>query len=283
MSSSPFTAVRQMTRLAAGVLVLVVAAGYAVATPQPSGDSASKPGRKKPTIVLVHGAWADASSWTGEVQRLQQQGYTVRAVPNPILDLSSDARFVADFLKTIKGPIVLVGHSYGGAVITNAAAEVKNVQALVYVDAITPDVGEGNISLIGDASDLNAPAEELYDSVDYPGAPKGEVLSYLKEKVFLSSFASDLPAKEARVLWAEQRGAAGPAFSEPTRKAAWRTIPSWSFISTGDRIISEQSKKEMATRAGSKVTVFDGGSHLSLISHPGAVTKVIEEAADSVG
>jgi pimeloyl-ACP methyl ester carboxylesterase len=281
MSSSLRSTARYVATLLSLTTAVVVAAGYAVASTDPGGATPTERA-KKPTIVLVHGAWADASSWTGEIERLHKAGYTVRAVPNPILDLSSDAAFVADFLKTIKGPIVLVGHSYGGAVITNAAAKVKNVKALVYVDAITPDVGEGNISLIGDASDLNAPADQLYDEVAYPGAPKGEVLSYLKEKVFLRSFASDLPAKEARVLWAEQRGAAGPAFSEPTKHAAWRSIPSWSFISTGDRIISEQSKKEMATRAGSQVTVFDGGSHLSLISHPGAVTKIIEQAAGSV-
>jgi pimeloyl-ACP methyl ester carboxylesterase len=235
------------------------------------------------TVVLVHGAWADASSWNGEIALLHAAGYTVRALPNPILDLTRDAEGVADFLRTVDGPVVLVGHSYGGSVITNAAAQVSNVRALVYVDAITPDQGEGNIALIGSASDLNAPPETLYDAVAYPGAPEGDTLSYLKKDVFLRSFASDLPADQASLLWAGQRGAAGPAFTTPSAAAAWRTIPSWAFVSTGDRIITGEAKQEMAKRAGSTTTVYEGGSHLSLISHPREVTDVILAAVASLG
>ena len=125
----------------------------------------------KPTIVLVHGAWADTSSWNGEIQILQAQGYTVRAIGNPLENLTTDSTYVADFLKTIDGPIVLVGHSYGGSVITNAAEGIPNVKALVYVDAAAPDVGETNGSLSGADSVLKHKSDdELFDKLPYPGA-----------------------------------------------------------------------------------------------------------------
>ncbi|MEU3186310.1 alpha/beta hydrolase [Streptomyces sp. NPDC006923] len=237
----------------------------------------------KPTVVLIHGAWADTSSWSGEVRLLREAGYPVRAIGNPLRDLTSDSRTVAEFLRTIKGPVVLAGHSYGGSVITNAAAQTDNVKALVYVDAAAPAIGETTGELSGETSALNtSPPEELYDKVPYPGAPSGAADLYLKKDVFLKNFAGDLPAGQAADLWATQRAASSAAFSTPSKYEAWRKIPSWYFISTGDQIITPESEEMMARRAHSKVTKFQGGSHLTLISHPDAVSSVIGSAICSV-
>lgn len=257
----------------AAVLALVLA--LIVASP-----AAAEPGAVKPTIVLVHGAWADTSSWDGEVAALQGQGYDVRAIANPLENLTTDAEYVASFLRTLSGPIVLVGHSYGGSVITNAAEGIPNVVALVYVDAAAPDIGETNGSLSGADSVLKQrPESELFDKLSYPGAPQGAVDLYLKKDIFLAHFGNDLPSEVATRLWATQRAASTAAFDTPSRYAAWRTIPSWYFISSGDQIITPTSEYAMAARAGSHVTTFDGGSHLTLVSHPDAVTAVILEAA----
>jgi pimeloyl-ACP methyl ester carboxylesterase len=246
-------------------------------------DTCLPASQPKPTVVLVHGAWADASSWSGEVATLQAAGYDARAIANPLQDLTTDSEYVADYLKTVKGPIVLVGHSYGGAVITNAAAGMASVKALVYVDAAAPAPGETNGQLSGATSILNTdtPAQ-LFTTTAYPGAPKGQDELYLNEDIFVHNFANDLPASEAEVLWASQRGASTAAFDTPSRAAAWKTIPSWYFISTGDQIITPASELMMAHRAHSHVTVFHGGSHLTLISHPDAVTAVIASAICSL-
>ena len=252
-------------------------------TPTASAPAPSAPNAVKPTVVLVHGAWADASSWNGEVTALQKQGYDVRAIANPLEDLTTDSQYVADFVRSINGPVVLVGHSYGGSVITNAAAGLPNVKALVYVDAAAPDVGETNGSLSGADSVLkHTPEAELFDKLPYPGAPAGAVDLYLKKDIFLHDFGNDLPQDEATRLWATQRAASTQAFETPSKAAAWKRIPSWYSISSGDQIITATSEKAMAERAHSHVTVFDGGSHLTLISHPDAVTAVIDEAIASV-
>jgi pimeloyl-ACP methyl ester carboxylesterase len=246
-------------------------------------DTCLPASQPKPTVVLVHGAWADASSWSGEVATLQAAGYDARAIANPLQDLTTDSEYFADYLKTITGPIVLVGHSYGGAVITNAAAGITNVKALVYVDAAAPAPGETNGQLSGATSILttDTPAQ-LFTTTAYPGAPQGQDELYLNEDIFVHNFASDLPAGEAEVLWASQRGASTAAFDTPSRAAAWKTIPSWYFISTGDQIITPQSELMMAHRAHSHITIFHGGSHLTLISHPDAVTAVIASAICSL-
>jgi pimeloyl-ACP methyl ester carboxylesterase len=247
-------------------------------------DTCLPAGQAKPVVVLVHGAWADASSWSGEAATLQAAGYDVRAIANPLQDLTTDAEYVADYLKTIPGPVVLVGHSYGGAVITNAAAGVPNVKALVYVDAAAPAPGETNGQLSGASSILtkDTPAQ-LFFTTSYPGAPAGASELYLNENIFVNNFASDLPRAEAERLWASQRGASTAAFDTPSKYAAWETIPSWYFISTGDQIITPASELAMAHRAHSHITVFHGGSHLTLISHPDAVTAVIASAICSLG
>ncbi len=228
---------------------------------------------------MVHGAWADTSGWDGEIAALRRAGIDARAVANPLQDLTSDAASLAAFLRTVAGDIVLVGHSYGGSVITNAAAGNPNVKALVYVDAAAPDVGETTAQLSGAGSVLGGDPDALYDTVDAPPAPP---TLYLEKDVFIDSFASSLRPEEATRLWATQRAASTAAFQTPSTAAAWSTIPSWSFISTGDRIITPESQRAMARRAGSKVTEFDGGSHLTLISSPDAVAAVIRSAVCGV-
>jgi pimeloyl-ACP methyl ester carboxylesterase len=247
--------------------------------------STNKPAHQpKPTVVLVHGAWADASSWSGEVRSLQDDGYTVRAIANPVENLTTDAEYVHDFLETIHGPIVLVGHSYGGAVITNAATGLPNVKALVYVDAAAPAPGETNGQLSGADSVLATKSKtQLFTTTTYPNAPAGASELYLNEDVFVHNFANDLPRAEAEQLWASQRGASTAAFDTKSKTATWKTIPSWYFVSTGDQIITPTSELAMARRAHSHVTIFHGGSHLTLISHPAAVTAVIRSAISSVG
>jgi pimeloyl-ACP methyl ester carboxylesterase len=271
-----------------GGLLTVLALGLATTTAPGKADSVAAAtsargnATPKPTIVLVHGAWADASSWNGEVVRLQRDGYVVRAIDNPLRGLTSDAEEVKDFLSTITGPIVLVGHSYGGAVITNAAAGNPNVKALVYVDAAAPDIGETNGQLSGKTSALSADPATWSDSVSYAGAPAGAMQLYLKESIFVHNFAPDLPARTDERLWATQRPAATAAFDTPSSAAAWKTIPSWYVIGMKDQIITPESELAMAHRANSHIMEVPGGSHLTLISHPIAVTNQILAAARSV-
>lgn len=274
------SAIGVLTRLAVLVGSAAVAAALVLGW---SASAPASPIAAKPTVVLVHGAWADTSSWDGEVSALQEQGYQVRAIANPLENLITDSEYVANFLASLNGPIVLVGHSYGGAVITNAATGNPNVKALVYVDAAAPAIGETNGSLSGPDSVLKTrPESELFDRLSHPGAPGGPADSYLKKDIFLHHFANDLPEDVAERLWAGQRAASTSAFDTPSASAAWEKIPSWYFISSGDQIITPASEMAMAQRAHSQVTVFDGGSHLTLVSHPEAVTKVIVQAIASV-
>jgi pimeloyl-ACP methyl ester carboxylesterase len=287
---------------AAVTILLVAAASFAVASagnaparpPARSGAPTESalvhrlttclpPGQAKPTVVLVHGAWADASSWAGEVAVLQAAGFDARAIANPLQNLTTDSEVVAAYLKAIHGPVVLVGHSYGGSVITNAAAGLANVKRLVYVDAAAPAPGQTTGQLSGAASALTKmkPAD-LYFTTANPTSSSGAPELYLKESIFVHEFAGDLPPAEARLLWASQRGASMAAFTTPSTAAAWKTIPSWYFISTGDQIITPASELAMAHRAHSHVTMFHGGSHLTLISHPNAVTAVIASAICSL-
>ena len=260
-----------------------------VASAQTGTAHGGQPGLK-PTIVLEHGAWADASSWAAVIQRLQQAGYTVDAPPDPLRGLTYDAAYLADYLKTITGPIILVGHSYGGAVITNAGTGNPHVKALVYVDAFIPAQGETLLQLINaqPGSCLAGNPANVFTTVTYPGAPAGDVDLYLKTTPdppypgFAQCFANGLPASEAAVLAATQRPLAFSAAATPSGVPAWQTIPSWSVIGTADHALPPAEQLFMSRRAKAHITEIAAG-HLSLISDPGAVTRVIIEAACAVG
>jgi pimeloyl-ACP methyl ester carboxylesterase len=245
-----------------------VTATFAIA-----GVAAAQPA--KPTIVLVHGAFADSSSWNGVVAELQRDGYAVVAAPNPLRGIASDAAYVAAVVKSQKGPVVLVGHSYGGAVISEAAAGAGNVKGLVYVDAFAPDVGE----TLGDIG------------VKFPGAPLGSALAplplangavdlYVRPDQFGTVFAADVPASAASLAAAEQRPVSQAAFTEKATAAAWKTLPSWHIYGSKDMAIPPPALAFMADRAHAKKTVVvPGGSHVTLISHPHEVAALIETAA----
>jgi pimeloyl-ACP methyl ester carboxylesterase len=272
--------------LLAGLAALVlsqIGAGPVAAGPATAGaaraGSATSQGGSKPTVVLVHGAWADSGSWGQVVARLQSRGYTVIAFPTPLRGLPDDSAYLAAFLETISGPIVLVGHSYGGAVITNAATGNTNVKALVYVDAFLPDEGETLGELIGTppGSCVLAPPAEIFDLRPIPGAPPGVVDAYIKQGLFPSCFANDLPAKQAAVLAATQRPGSTLTLGQPSGPPAWAEIPSWALVGTVDRVILPATQLFMAERAGARIVKVKA-SHLSMISQPGAVTRLIVAA-----
>ena len=246
------------------------------ASSQPA--SASPSGVAKPTIVLVHGAWADASSWSQVTERLQKDGYRVLAPANPLRSLDGDAAYVKSILAQEAGPFVLVGHSYGGAVITNAAAGNTDVHALVYVDAFVPDVGEDILHLAGEGSLVPSSIEFKA----YPPFGATDVDIYIKRASFGQTLAGDLSKKEAAVLAVTQRPLSLAAASTPTTAAAWKTIPSWYLLGTKDRTITPAAQRSMAERAGATIEEVKA-SHLSLLSQPGAVTELIEEAAAATG
>jgi pimeloyl-ACP methyl ester carboxylesterase len=242
-------------------------------------------GTTRPVIVLEHGSWADASSWTGVIARLQHDGYTVYAPPNPLRGLPFDSAYLHDFLTedpALQGrPVILVGHSYGGAVITNAAVDAPGVKALVYVDAFIPDQGESLVNL-DSGSCLAGNPTDLFDLVPYPGGPQGDVDSYIKQTVVPNCFATGLPAAQAAVIAATQRPLAVSTLFEPSGPPAWKDLRSWAVIGTGDKVIPPAQQLFMAHRAGANITEVDAG-HLSLISRPQAVADVIEAAARAAG
>jgi pimeloyl-ACP methyl ester carboxylesterase len=270
------------------IAVVLAVAGLVVSASQiaPAGATTfhAAGDRPKPTIVLEHGAWADGSSWTGEVQLLQADGYTVYAPPNPLRGLANDSATLAGFLSTIPGPIVLVGHSYGGMVITNAATGNPNVKALVYVNAFIPTQGETAFGLTAAQPGSCVGSANAFNAVPYPGAPAGDFDTYLKAGPdapypgFAQCFANGLPASQAAVLAATQRPIAFSAGSDPSGVPAWKTTPSWSLIGTADHVIPPAEQLFMSQRAKAHITEIDAG-HLSLISNPGAVTRVIIAAA----
>ena len=237
-----------------------------------------------PTIVLVHGAWADASSWTGVITRLQASGRTVVALPNTLRGVGADAAVIRSYLDTVEGPVILVGHSYGGFVITNAATGAKNVKALVYVDAFIPDEGQPVAALTGQASVLAAAGANptsVFKLVPAPGAPPEVPDTYLLPSVVAESFANGLSAEDQGLIAATQRPASFAAVVEPSGPPAWKDIPSWAIVGTQDRIIVPESLRAMAEHAGAKITEVDA-SHVVMVSQPQAVTDVIMEAVRAV-
>jgi pimeloyl-ACP methyl ester carboxylesterase len=230
--------------------------------------------KSKPTVVLVHGAFADASGWNGVAARLVRDGYPVIAPPNPLRSVSADAAYVASILATLSGPVVLVAHSYGGIVTTNAAAGNPNVKALVYVAAFVPDEGETLVGL-----QTKYPGSRLNEAaLDFRPYGEGLVDGYIKKEVFRDVFAGDLPRATAELMWAGQRPADARTLGEPSGVPAWRTIPSWYLVARNDQVLPAAAQRFMAQRAGSQVREV-AASHVAMISQPGVTAELIERAA----
>jgi pimeloyl-ACP methyl ester carboxylesterase len=234
----------------------------------------------QPTVVLVHGAFADASSWNGVITRLQSEGVPVIAPANPLRGITADSAYLASVIEQIEGPVLAVGHSYGGAVITNAATDAKNVVGLVYVAAFAPDEGEllGAVEAGSKDSVLNsALVNRTYPTAD--GDSAGE--SYIDPAKARDAFAGDLSDEQAALIAATQRPVSEFAFSEPNGPAAWKHLPSWAVVATGDKAAGTDVVRSMAERAGARITEVEG-SHVIMVSQPEAVANVILEAVAAV-
>jgi pimeloyl-ACP methyl ester carboxylesterase len=291
----PFAARLTRPRLFIAAAVLAVA-GLLIAVAGQTGPAHAATGRAvhpraaswhsgpKPIIVLVHGAWADSGSWNGVIWRLQAAGYTVYAPPNPLRGVSYDSAYLADFLSSsaLAGqPVVLVGHSYGGFVITNAATGNPNVKALVYDDAYIPAQNDTLLGLTSaqPGSCLN-PATS-FNPAFYPDPPvTHDVDLYVKQSVFPGCFANGIPGPEAAVLAATQRPLAESVLGETSGPPAWTTIPSWDIIGTADHVLPPAEQLFMAQRAGASITEINA-PHLSMITDPGVVASVIIQAAQA--
>jgi pimeloyl-ACP methyl ester carboxylesterase len=232
----------------------------------------------KPTIVLVHGAWADSSSWNGVVDLLLKDGYNVRALPNTLRSLTADAAVISTYLKTVPGPVVLVGHSYGGSVISVASAHAPNVKALVYVDAFAPDGGESCQSELASAP----PAPKDF-TIDVPTPDGAGTDMYVNAKYFGLVFASAESANVAARLAATQRPFTVRAFTDKAPEAVgWKTIPSWYVIGDADKVIPPDVQLKFATRAKSKIYHVPGGDHPSMIAHPEVTVAAIRDAVNAI-
>jgi pimeloyl-ACP methyl ester carboxylesterase len=238
----------------------------------------------RPTIVLVHGAWADGSSWNRVAPQLRSQGLAVLTPPNLLRGVTADAPYIASFVaQRTSGPVVLVGHSYGGFVITNAASG-GDVRALVYVDAFLPDEGETVFQILGgsgSALDVPDPTTVL-DLVGYPGAPEGDVEAFLKPDTVHEAFAQDLPEDERWLIVESQRPITLSANLAPSGAPAWKSLPSWAVVGTADRTIPPDTQRHMAERAGATVTDAVG-SHVSMVSNPQVSVDAILAAVAAVG
>jgi pimeloyl-ACP methyl ester carboxylesterase len=272
-------------RIIAAAAMTAILGGLLLLSPVPSAHASAGAANRhpRPTIVLEHGAWADASSWNGVIPILQHEGYTVYAPPNPLRSLTGDAAYLAAFLKTISGPIILVGHSYGGAVITNAATGNPNVKALVYIDGFIPAKGDTifGLTFAKPGSCLNAATS--FNVVPLADGIKGDVDTYLKvgsDKTypgFDKCFANGVPARQAAELAAGQRPLALSAGSEKSGVPAWRSIPSWALVGTADHVIPPAELVLMAKDAHAHIQYVDAG-HLSMVSHPTRAASVINDA-----
>ncbi|MGE5595486.1 MAG: alpha/beta fold hydrolase [Hyphomicrobiales bacterium] len=262
------------TALAAGVAGALLPLGVAF---DPSESKASgKSGGQKPTIVLVHGSFADGTSWEQVIERLQARGYNVIAPANPLRSLSGDAAYIRSVLDQTPGPIVLVAHSYGGAVITNAAAGSPNVKRLVYIDGFLPDVGEDALSLVGRDSQVATAIE----GTSYPPFGAHDQEFTIRADVFHDVFSQDLDEKMAGAMWAAQRPTAAATFGEPTTAAAWKTIPASALIGRQDHVVSPDALRSMAERAHASVVEIDS-SHVPMISQPDRVAEFIMESVEA--
>jgi pimeloyl-ACP methyl ester carboxylesterase len=235
----------------------------------------------KPTIVLVHGAFADGSSWNDVIERLQHQGYSVIAPANPLRGVATDAAYLASVVNQLDGPVLLVGHSYAGALITNAATDAPNVVGLVFVAAFAPDTDErlGDVAATSKDSLLGTAQVQR----EYPTGPGGETApEFLVDPArFREVFAADLPAEQAAVLAATQRPVAAAAFSDVSGPPAWKTLPSWAVVATADKAAGSDLVRSMAQRAGAEIVEVDA-SHVVMVSQPQAVTELILKALHAV-
>jgi pimeloyl-ACP methyl ester carboxylesterase len=259
----------------AGLLVLIGAVTMNAAAQTSPQTGAT------PTIVLVHGAFADASSWNVVVEQLQQQGYPVVAPANPLRGVATDSAYIASVVNQIAGPVLLVGHSYGGAVITNAATTTANAVGLVYVAAFAPDEGERLIEIESNSKDsvLNTALVQLQYPTGQGAATAVEFA--INPALFREAFAADLPAEQTAVMAATQRPVAAFAFTEVSGPPAWKRLPSWAVVATGDKAAGSDVVRSMAQRAGADIVEVQG-SHVIMISQPQAVTDLILKAVHLV-
>jgi pimeloyl-ACP methyl ester carboxylesterase len=288
---------RKLVSRVAGLLVATLSVVVAtllvvpiIAGAQVRHVSGERSAGSRPTIVLVHGGFADGSSWDHVISILQREGYTVDAPPNPLRGLPADSAYLASYLQTISGPIILVGHSYGGMVITDAATGNPNVKGLVYVDALEPATGESLEQLTfakpGSCLTGGGDLSNVVNFVTNPSQPAGDYDVYLKVAPapdftgFDACFATDVPTHKANELAATQRPIALGAFTDPSGTPAWASSPSWAVIGTDDQVVPPAELTFMAQRAHSQTTYVKAG-HLSMITQPWAVANVINQAAQS--
>jgi pimeloyl-ACP methyl ester carboxylesterase len=258
--------------------VAILATAFAALATVPAAAQAAKP-----TVVLVHGAFADASGWYGVQERLEDKGYKVLSPANPLRGVSADSAYLKSVLSQISGPIVLVGHSYGGVVITNAATGNANVKALVYIAAYAPDAGDTVLTL-GQLGKQGEIGPATLDIRNFPN-PDGSIgqEGTIKLDVFGDIFAADLPKKLARNMALAQRPASLVALGEPSGPPAWKTIPSYYMIAGADKAIGTDVETAMAKRISPKKTVtVKGASHVVFISQPKTAADFILEAAKTV-
>lgn len=233
-----------------------------------------------PTVVLVHGAFADGSSWNGVIERLQAKGVEVIAPANPLRGISIDSAYTASVFEQTPGPVLAVGHSYGGAVITNAATQANNVVGLVYVAAFATEAGEQ----LGDASAASKDSilGTALVSRRYPTGNGEEAVEFTVDPAKLHDvFAADLPDELTPLIAATQRPLAELAFTEPSGAPAWKDLPSWAVVALSDKAAGTDLVRSMAERAGARITEVEG-SHVIMISQPDAVTGVIMDALATV-
>jgi len=234
-------------------------------------------GTAKPTVVLVHGAFADSSGWNDVIARLERDGYPVIAAANPLRSVAGDAESVASVVRSISGRVVLVGHSYGGVVITEAAKGNANVKALVYVAGFLPDTGESALAL-----SAKFPGSTLGDALAPVSLPGGGTDLYIQPAKFHSQFAADVPAAKATLMAATQRPVTQGALTDASQAATWKSLPSYVIYGAEDRNIPSATMKFMADRAHARKTVaVANGSHALMVSHPAEVAELIESAASN--
>jgi len=233
--------------------------------------NAARSSQSKPTIVLVHGAFADASGWQSVIAILQQDGYKVAAVQNPLSSIAADVETTKRLIDAQVGPVVVVAHSYGGAVMTGAAAGNPNVKALVYIAAFGLDAGEAAAPLFA-----QYPSNALKTFV-----PDAAGFVYIDPAAYPDVFAPDIPRRPAEALAVAQKPIHGAAFGQTLEAAAWRTIPSWFMVAQEDQVINPDLERFFAQRMNARTTEIKS-SHAVLLSHPQAVAKLIREAAGGI-